>query len=348
MKAPLEIFSVQIDPPSTKKGSSAIMRLFSTGEFILSEVDSYTMDEKIISSNAIKLKNDDFLAKLTSIVQKGFLSLSSSPSNLKIKDYEGSQYVLCLQDKIISGDYAFGNLDEVELGFSKEETKKIKWNNKAVSLINQISDSIYGKDMVGSLLKETSLVHLLKPVNRYIIYLSLNESNGFFEPVIGIDSAIKAGLKKALEGHEPLGGEPYNQAFVTLRQKALSFLDTSRTVEAFEKGHSSICHSLMDIPGFDYSLAAYALDLTYIYLLLEGSLINDERKVAFLHSPLSPSDIVDLEGTGDEGSYKRLVKESSHECSLLSISPAYMFLESVFYKAHPKKNDGPLGVERSA
>lgn len=324
-----EIFSLQIEPPQDSQDKAVVMRLCGNGKFLMFETDPFSFTDKIGGIHAIKLKPGPFLNSLIFAAEEGIKSLTSCPSELFIENASDSQYILSIKGNTIVGNFAFGNLEDIKNDYTKDEIKMIKWNNKVVAFINHFTDVLSTEDLIGMIIKESPLLHLLNPLDRYLIQETIGCLDGAVSVNMGIDNVVKAALKKALMGNGNINGEAYNGAFVAIRQKFLPFLDTSRTKVAFDKGHDFICRSLTSIEGFDYPTAAYSLDLAYIYALLEGNLIQDERKVSFLHTPVSPLEMLDLGLPGDAASICSLVARSRKEGEILNISPAYMYLQSL-------------------
>jgi hypothetical protein len=323
------------------------MSLYDDGTFVVLENTPYSEDEKVKLSSAFKIKDQKVLKQLRDFIKEQGASFVNAPFDLNCGSKDAGEYTLSINGLLLSGSFLNleGSASMPVSSCPKDDEKKAKWNNKVVNFVSELSNILFSQKKVkGEALTDPKEAYYCRPVCRYLMSLCLNHSNGYFETPTSEEDACKLGAKEALKDQKDISGEVYNKIIQLLKEKALANLKASHNLGEFDKLHSDLVLELVQLTGLPYASMAYLLDLTYIYELLTMELIIDERSVAFLHSPIKPQDLKDINKSDDATSYHLYVSEGRSEWAPLHISPAYFYLESIYSLANPDTSKKPTGL----
>jgi hypothetical protein len=337
-----ELFSIQLDPPKGTSNSYCVTYgLYEGGLFTVRTSVPFSEEAFNKEAQAFYAKDPRDVEKIQTFVANWKGKLIDIPEATGVNEEGVSTFNLVIEGKEVYGNYHKNDLTEAKASgqFTSSEIKMIEWNNRIVKLLEDFFVLVQSlnKNMLASA-PDAPEIDYLRPAPRYLMSLVNNDPECHFEKPTSKEDCIKAAGRKTFEGEEMIDGKSYNEVFMTLKVKALALLEKATSLKEFDQAHSSLVRELMgkSFSKLDYAQAAYWLDLAYIYFLLSKSFILSETKVSYLHTPVSPKDLAEENGSRDEAAYIFFQEEGRKEFSLLHISPAYFYLEGVFSRAHPQ------------
>jgi hypothetical protein len=335
-----ELFSIQLDPPRGRQGSTITYAAYEDGTFLVSTSAPFSMEELFTSCECFRLLKSEDLQALFSFAKKEKEIFLKSPDMLSLPNYTGSSFTFCLNGTAIYGSYHRIDLLRRVEGGDKDPTlwKIMEWDNKVVDFVEDFFKMVKTFDNSKmEILGKAKEKEYLRPVPRFLFHL-LHEDESVRLPCFQTkDECIKAAAKKAFEGSSLPEGAIYNACFSLIKKEALNILGSSNSRPEFDKSHSFLTNEIVTQSGgtIDFAQAAYWLDLAYAYFLLTEELILSETKAALLHAPVSPKTLLEENKTADQTSYLFFQNEGRKEWSLLHISPIYFYFEGIYSVAHP-------------
>jgi hypothetical protein len=337
-----ELFSIQLDPPKGVSDSSCVSYgLYEGGLFTVRTSVPYSEEPANKEAQAFVAKDPKDLEKIHTFIATWKGKLIDIPVATGLNEQGVSTFNLVIEGKEVYGNYHLNNLEEAKASgrFNANELKMIDWNNRVVALVEDFFNLVQSlnKNLIAPATNAPELDYL-RPAPRYLMSLVLDDPECHFEKVVGKEDAIKAAARLAFKNEEALDGKSYNEVFMGIKVNALPLLEKAQSIKDFDQAHSALVHELVtkSFGKLTYVQAAYWLDLSYIYFLLSKEFILSESKVAYLHAPISPKDLIEDNGSAEEPAYLFFQEEGRKEFAILHISPAYFYLEGVFSKAHPE------------
>ncbi len=321
------LFMFSIEPKKSDLETPCVnISFFKNGIFVISESLSFSLSNQIKIVGSFVIKEKEFYDSLSSFLLAMKEEFKCAPECLFVPTNDSSQYYLSFQDICFGGSFILTD-DSMLAQLSKNEAKIARWNNKVVAFAKRWGDvSSYGK-FAGELIYEPDEAYFVRPQSLLLLHRAKKE----FGPAYcfsSMDEAMKSAARIAFQKKGvPTGKARFNMN-QTLQAEALANLDSSGNEKEFDQSIFSLAKKLSSFDeNYDLCEILYWIDLLYLMLLFNETSLMDERKIAFLHPPISMDELFDRYHGADLASYESALRNQRMRAD--NASPIYNYLKEL-------------------
>ena len=317
----IELFSMQVSTlnKDKKEETCLINALYRNAIYTVRNTNLVVIDGKC-DGHAYKLNPNAFRA-VEDYINKVAKAFNSCPTELHVEGImRTNDFIFSIGGKMFMGNFAIfpdSLMSDEETRFSKQEKRKMKWNNEVVKFSQTITKMLDSYGMKGALkpAEDALEISFLKPSTReYISSFKASVLSDLSEPAPR-DVVIKKAIRVAL----PSDMIPQGQGFATIvsliKEKAVPAIKEAKSERDFDNRHSLIAEEILFAlgDGYDFIDASRILDYFYLYMLLLEDELHSEKELKYLHFPVTKEQLirdgVDLNKT--EYLYAQFTKRNS-------------------------------------
>lgn len=339
----IELFSLQVSTLNKEKKEETcfINALYRNGVYTIRNTNLSVIDEKH-DGNAFKLNPNAYRA-VEDYISKVAKAFKSCPKDLHVDGIlRTNDFVFIIGELVIVGNFAIfpdSLMSEEETRFSKQEKRKMKWNNEVVKFSQTITKLLdnYGNKGALKYVDNAPELSYLKPTTREYI---ANFKSGIlkdFDQMTPRDVIVKKAIRDALPSDMIPMGQTFALLVSLVKEKAIPTIKEAKSERDFDNKHSSVCEEMLLIlgDGYDFIDASRILDYFYLYSLLLEDEIHSENELKYLHFPVTKEqlirDEVDLNKT--EYLYAQFKKRNSP-----TSAPLLTYLSQMKYDADEEES----------
>ncbi len=345
MKISDRLLSFVVEPgKGNRNGNRIDISFFKDGKFIVSQSPVNHMDDTYKEMSACTIGSKEQFATIAAFLEKARQQFVDAPEDSLFAEYEWSEYYMCIDGFAFRGSLAMTD-ESFFPRLSKEDEKKARWNNKIVDFTSRWNKLVTGMEIMGYPLNKPEEEYLLSPRSLFL----LNRAKKALGPAYKADSvsmAVKKAAKLAFADKNLPTGDKRFLMEKNLQTSLLPILNLSFSKSEFDKDFASLCKEVASLDTKrSYSEIAYWMDTAYLLLLLREEDIIDERKIAFMHPPISKDELLCFYEKADQSSYK--LELSKKRLLGDGYSPIYRYLIDLLDFDERFNEKGSNGVSAS-
>lgn len=299
---------------------------FKNGIFVISESPSFSLSSQIKIIGSFVIKEKEFYDSLSSFLLAMKEEFESAPECLFVPGNDSSQYYLSFQDVCFGGSFVLTD-DSMLAQLSKDEAKIARWNNKVVAFAKRWGDvSSYGK-FAGELIYEPSEAYFIRPQSLLLLRRAKKEFGSAYCRS-SMDEAMKSAARIAFQKKGVPAGKARFSMSQVLQAEVLANFNSSSNEKEFNQSLFSLAKKVSSFDeNYDLCEILHWIDLLYLILLFDETLLMDERKIAFLHPPISTDELFDKYHGTDLTSYENALRNQRMKAN--DTSPIYDYLKEL-------------------
>ncbi len=324
MKINDRLLSFMVEPGDiSPTGNRIDISFFKDGHFIVSESPRQMMDDSYNEISSCVIGDKEQYNLISSFLKRAHDEFVDAPTDSLFKGPSVSQYYMQLDGLLFRGSLA--ETDEKYLrNLRIDDARKARWNNKIVKFTHEWNNLVSNMQIMGYPANKPDELYLISPRSLYLLNRAKSDLGEAYNASSYL-SAIKKAAKLAFDGPIfPTGDRRFSMEN-NLKAKLLRTLNSSKSRAEFDKNFVSLCK---ETASFDLSCefcdVARWMDTAYLLLLLREEEIIDERKIAYLHPPVSKNELFYFYGKANITTYK---EELSRKRTFSGgYSPIYQYL----------------------
>ncbi|MCQ2772581.1 MAG: hypothetical protein MJ238_04835 [Bacilli bacterium] len=296
----IELFSMQVSTlnKDKKEETCLINALYRNAIYTVRNTNLVVVDEKQ-DGHAYKLNPNAFRA-VEDYINKVSKAFNLCPSELHVEGIlRTNDFVFLIGGKMFRGNFAIfpdSLMSDEETRFSKQEKRKMKWNNEVVKFSQTITKMLDSYGMKGALrpVEDAPELAFLKPSTReYISSFKTSVLHDLAEPTPR-DVIIKKAIREALPSDMIPQGQAFSSIVSLIKEKAIPAIKEAKSERDFDNKHSSICEEIILAigDGYDFIDASRILDYFYLFMLLLEDELHSEKELKYLHFPVTKEQLI--------------------------------------------------------